>query len=288
MPMARPRASGYHRPPLVLIAGGTPMAGLKPPIAVFFLTVVLALTVAGGAVLAAESPFAGYEMTEAAAHYVVITDANVRAKPETKSAKVTVLRKGTRFESVGRPKGTEWISVRRNGEDVGFVYKTVVAPVIDGEVKGPITGKLAGDGRPSCDYTLTFSGKFKVPNESQRTADYNARFTCKDRKTAIAFKAAMFVTELPYLDTTKHEFQINVDVLGVLGAEEDEGIFSVISVYRLLEKKVVFDSITEPELGSGAKIAPKPADGVRAALIAAVEIAHAAWGPKLWIALTKS
>lgn len=280
VPRGRP---GYHPATMACLDGGWPMAGFKSPIAVFF-AAFLACVPAG----AAEPDFGAYEMTAAAGRYVIVTDANVRAKPETKSERLTVLRKGERVEAAGRPKGTEWIAVRREGKDLGFVYKTVAAPMIDGEVAGPLTGALEAEGKPLCAYTVAFTGKFNVPDELQQTADYEAAFECEEGDRTIEFRATMFITELPYLDTTKHEFQINVDILGVLGPDEDEGIFSVISVYRLLEKEVAFDSITEEGLGSGADIEPRPADGVRAALVAALEIAHAAWGPKLWTALAKS
>ena len=42
------------------------------------------------------------------------------------------MRKGIRIQAAGKAKGTNWVAVRKEGEDWGFVYAAALAPVLDG------------------------------------------------------------------------------------------------------------------------------------------------------------
>jgi len=189
-------------------------------------------------------------------------------------------------EAKGRAKGTEWIAVLipKMGK-YGFVYGTALAAVIDGRLKNSIRGNLTGAGLPSCHYRIFFEGKFKIEGEKQRTSDYRVPFQCDYKTKTIKFTATMFLTEFPYQDRRKEVYQINVDLTGLPLEEED--VLSVITLYHPRKREIIFDGLNDKSMGSGKKVSPVKAEDVRKALIGAVEIAHQAWGKKLWRALAE-
>lgn len=108
---------------------------------------ILASAAAGGA-SAEEVKFMGTRVESMSGTYEVVTDANVRAGPETASRRVGGLRQGTQVEAVGKAQGA-WIAVRRAGRDLGFVYepllKAVSLPPLERNAKGQI---VDADGKP--------------------------------------------------------------------------------------------------------------------------------------------
>ena len=72
--------------------------------------------------------FLGKTLSAAAATYFVLKDANVRGGPLTKSPRVGRMQKGIRIRAAGKAKGTNWVAVRKKGEDWGFIYGTTLAP----------------------------------------------------------------------------------------------------------------------------------------------------------------
>lgn len=249
------------------------------------LGVALALSGAGTAGAQTGSPFSGFELTPSPKTYLVVKDANVRAGPALRARRLTRLPKGVRVEARGRAKGTEWIAVRRDGRDLGFVYKTVVAPLLDARVDAPVKGFLEAGGRPKCGFELSFEGRTEVEDEIQVTADYGVELDCGAKGTKVRFAATMFVTEVPYRDLTKAEYQINVDLFGV--PEDEENGLSIFTIYRPEKGELRFGGISDPDYASRARPGKSEAKTVREALIAALRMAHRSWGSKVWAELRK-
>lgn len=80
--------------------------------------------------------------------YEVVTDANVRAGPETSARRVGGLDRGVQVEVVGKAEGA-WLAVRKGGHDLGFVYqpllKAISLPPLARDAKGRI---VDSDGKP--------------------------------------------------------------------------------------------------------------------------------------------
>ena len=99
------------------------------------------------------------------------------------------------------------------------------------------------------------------------------------------FIAAMFITELPYLDTRKPIYQINVDLLNI--PFEDEEVFSATVLYHVLKKEITFAGVNNESVKAPGKIAKKRVGDLPAALRGAVAMARRSWGPKIWAELAK-
>ena len=153
-----------------------------------------------------ETKFLGQFLSAAAPAYLVLKDVNVRKAPLTKSSRVGRFRKGVRISVAGKAKGTNWIAVRKDGKDFGFVYAAALAPVLDGSILVPVKGKLSGTNLPSCNYIIQYEGRKNVKGDIQIISDYAASISCNLRGNKIEFMANMFMTELPYRDLRKDVF----------------------------------------------------------------------------------
>ncbi|MBT3915283.1 MAG: hypothetical protein HOF23_02860 [Rhodospirillaceae bacterium] len=256
---------------------------------IFGLTVLLS-TLAVPTVHAAD-PFEKVKLTPAAKTYLVIKDINVRQKPLTKSKRVGRFKQKSIVQAVGKAKGTEWIAVKKDGKNFGFVYGTALVPMIDGKLTQPINGNLSAKtiGKmklPPCHYKIHFEGRVKVEGDLQITSDYQLPVQCDFKKKTLKFTATMFMTELPYLDNRKPIYQINVDVHDI--PMEDEDVFSSTILYHILKKEITFDGVNKEDMRSDGKIAKMKAASVIEALKGAVAMAHQSWGPKIWAALAKT
>ncbi len=253
--------------------------------AVLFTAVLLWASAPGHA--ETKSPkFLGQSLSASAATYFVLTDANVRGKPLTKSRRVGRMRKGIRIQAAGKAKGTNWVAVRKEGEDWGFVYAAALAPVLDGSISAPLSGRLAVDDLPECEYNIRYEGSHPVDGDVQVISDYAVALSCDLEGEKLAFTATMFLTELPYRDLRKDIFQVNVDLPEVKDKEEE--IMSVTSLYEYGKNEVTFHAVTIDSLARPQPQKKKKAEATPAVLRAAMEFAHAAWGPGVWAALRKA
>jgi hypothetical protein len=214
------------------------------------------------------------------APYVILHDINVRGGPDTKSKRIGRIKRGTLIQSAGRARGTGWIQVRTDKDQLGFVSSKMAAPLIDGVLKSNIEGHAAGPGKLACSYTIEFEGKSRIAKELQRTADYAVPFECTSDNVPLNFTATMFLTELPYKESGPAIYQINVDLRDM--PLEGEDVLTVISLYSPKKAQTNFDTVNDKTFASGAKFVPKSTARLDAALKAAVEIAHAAWGQATW------
>lgn len=224
--------------------------------------------------------FLGEALSGSDAMYLVLKDVNVRSKPLTKSKRVSRFRKGVRVQSPGEAKGTQWVAVRQDGKDLGFIYGTALAPILDGKLKSDLTGLLVIKGKPACKYVIAFSQRNEIEGEQQVISDYDVTLNCTHKNQPVEFSASMFFTELPYLDLKKDLFQINVDVLGISEAEDDS--LSIISIYQPSKGEVRYDGASEANLAAEQKYSPIKAADVPAALRGALEFAYRTWKDTVW------
>jgi formylglycine-generating enzyme required for sulfatase activity len=58
--------------------------------------------------------------------YVVVRNANVRARPSVDALKVTTLRKGSKVHVAGKVASKDWLAVDRDGKRLGYVYSKLL------------------------------------------------------------------------------------------------------------------------------------------------------------------
>tara|TARA_B100000214_G_scaffold90919_1_gene62812 strand:- start:68 stop:916 length:849 start_codon:yes stop_codon:yes gene_type:complete len=278
------RGKLQHR--IGLVAGLSARVGARVKVCTVLSTAVLLWASAPGHAESKSPKFLGQNLSASAEIYIVLTDANVRGKPLTKSPRVGRVRKGIRIQAAGKAKGTNWVAVRKEGEDWGFVYAPALAPVLDGAIPAPLSGKLAGDDLPECEYNIRYEGRHPVDGDVQIISDYTVALSCDMEGGKLAFTATMFLTELPYQDLRRDIFQVNVDLPEVKDKEEE--IMSVTSLYEYGKKEVAFDAVTIDSMARPQPKNKKKAEAIPAVLRAALEFAHAVWGPGVWAALGKT
>ncbi|HIJ42366.1 MAG: SH3 domain-containing protein [Rhodospirillales bacterium] len=249
----------------------------------------LAVGLAAGVVrpaLAAET-FLGLKIDSLKGDYLVLKDANVRAKPNTKGKKIGSVIKGSRVKVVGRAKGgASWLAVQKGGKEFGFVYAPIMVALIDGSLKKNIKGKVSLESGLVCNYTVHFEGKTSVEGELFEVSDYDVICRCRLKGQEFNFLAPTFLAEAPYDFSQKQAYQISVDVLGI-GDGYDE-IFSTTFIFHRDKKIVVFDNISLSRYGNPPAQEKLPAKTVPQALTAAIRIAFGAWNDKVWQILAAS
>ncbi|MEX2311230.1 MAG: SH3 domain-containing protein [Rhodospirillales bacterium] len=237
-------------------------------------------------VLAADMDFMGTMVTPAPGRYLVEKDANVRASPETEGKRVAGVSAGQIIEIAGRAGKTAWLAVVQKGKPLGFIYETVLSPIIDGEIINDVTGEIRLGVKHRCGYRVHFVGKASsdvgTSSQALRAADYEVNIVCERNGVRIRFPAQMFMTEVPFDGSNKRQvFQINVDLLdGVHGLPD---VFSTITMFDLDKGEVRFDSVSEASYArkSGA-LESLPSTNVERALSSALEIAMTRWSDKAW------
>lgn len=235
---------------------------------------------------AADMEFMGTTITPAPGKYLVEKDVNVRDQPKTEGERLDGLKAGDVVDVIGRAGKTSWLAIMRDGKPLGFVYGTVLSPVIDGAINEDVTGEIRLDTHHRCGFRVHFVGKVGgdtgATDDSFRASDYEVSVVCERRGKRIRFPAQMFITEVPFDGSNKRQvFQINVDLLDGVHALPD--VFSTIMLFDLDKGQVSFDSVTADEYArpSGG-LESLPATGVRRALASALEIAMTHWSEQLW------
>ena len=75
-------------------------------------------------------------------HFLALRELNIRSKPMTKSKRLGRINKGERVEVLGRVGRTQWFIIKHDGKAKGFVYRKLLAPILDGSISKSLTGKL--------------------------------------------------------------------------------------------------------------------------------------------------
>ncbi|MBT6095908.1 MAG: SH3 domain-containing protein [Rhodospirillaceae bacterium] len=223
----------------------------------------------------------GVDVEPHAGTYLVLKDANVRARPETRSKRVGRLKAGEQVEAMGRVKGP-WIAVRVGDKPLGFVYGPIMMPLVDGTLSGPLKGTTANG---TCQYTLEFLGKTGGDKQRFEFADYGVEWSCTREEAKLAFHTPLFLTEGPHQGTQKPVHQITVDLLDLEGGLEE--VFSVHFLWDRDKNQVRYDSATIKKFAHAASPKPAEAKNLAAALKAALHLVPMVWTPSVWNALAK-
>ena len=226
--------------------------------------------------------FMGQDIISAPGTYLVRKDVNIRSLPKTSGKRLGKFEDGTVIDVAGRVPKSEWFAASSADGPVGFVFGSVLSPIIDGRVDEDVTGELQVGPGLRCGFRIIFMGKTGGETGTIRTSDYEATIVCERKQTRVRFPAQMFITEEPFNGSRKQRiFQINVDLLDELHDLDD--IFSTISLFNLDKDQVRFDKATEPSFVAGENPSEaRPAENVPEALAAALEIALIVWAPVVW------
>ena len=236
----------------------------------------------GASASAAEMEFLGTTIDPAAGQYLVGADANVRDSPATNAKRIGKLEEGEIVDVVGKASGTAWYAVRQGETPLGFVYATLLTPIIDGELDEDVTGELQVQLDLRCGYRIHFIGKTDGGSDVIPTADYEASIVCERRGKRIRFPAQMFITEVPFdRSNTRRVFQINVDLLD--GVHSLIDIFSTTMLFNLDEGRVLYDQMTEKTFERPkVELNALPATNIPRALGSAMELALRHWSEAAW------
>tara|TARA_B100001029_G_C15014657_1_gene426512 strand:+ start:166 stop:954 length:789 start_codon:yes stop_codon:yes gene_type:complete len=211
-------------------------------------------------------------------HFSALKELNVRNKPMTKSKRLGLIKKGDRVEVLGRVGRTQWFVIKYN-KARGFVYRKLLAPVLDGSVAEPLKGKLGYGTFPLCTYVLTFKKKESINNSLQVISNYLVKFSCQDGKKTFSFEVDMFLTELAYRYKKTYIFQVNLDIPNVL--DETGERISVTSLYNIKE------GVLEPLSSSDFQISSKNQKeseytSIKKVLRSAIINSYMQWGHGTW------
>jgi len=211
---------------------------------------------------------------------------NLRAKPSIKAQKRGRLERGSRVEAIGSAENGSWVFVRRDKQELGFIFAETLLPLVDGTLDAPLVGetKVGEDG--SCRFVIRFVGKNPVEGELFETSDYEVDWECERSGKKMAFPGYMFITEAPFQLSDNGIYQINIDLPNV--TREYDEVFSTIFLYRRGENKVVLDSLSMKEFAVKPNGGSDAAGTVAEALVAASQIAPHTWNADVWGMLAES
>ena len=122
-----------------------------------------------------------------------------------------------------------------------------------------------------------------MSGDSQITSDYSVTLSCIIKGKKVKISATMFITELPYQKRRKNIFQINLDLPGVVG--DDGEIVSVVSLYNLDKRILVFEAVTNSRAGKKIDGLRKSVKSIPEILKAAVEFSYRIWDLNVWKSL---
>lgn len=231
---------------------------------------------------AADMQFMGEAITPAPGRFLVEKDVNFRAEPRTEGKRLGMLEAGKIINVVGRLPNSQWVAVVKKGKPLGFVYGSVLSPIVDGQIDEDVTGDVQVDPKIRCGFRVHFIGKSEGVDDSVRTSDYDASIVCERDGARIRFPAQMFITEVPFDGSNKAQvFQINVDLLDTVHALPD--VFSTTLMFDLDKGEVRFDQMTEKTYKrQTGGLESLPATDVARALSSALEIALSNWSATAW------
>lgn len=231
--------------------------------------------------------FLGVEIDPLPGVYLVLKDVNVRAAPETKSARIGRLKRRSRVDSPGRVRGP-WIAISVDGKDMGFVFEPMLMPVLEGrlenDMKGKVTPSPATPKTPPCNYIIRFDGKSSAEDQPFEFADYEVRWQCAIGERRAKFLTPMYLSEGSRRGDSRPLYQITVDIPEL--GDETEDQFSTNMLYDRKAGVVRFDGVNVKGLGGKPAQAEAAAGSVAAALRQAVAMAYRSWSEKTWTTLT--
>ena len=219
------------------------------------------------------------KVVRAYSQFLALKELNVRSKPMTKSKKLGQIKKGERVQVLGRVGRTQWFVVKQDDKPKGFVYRKLLAPVLDGSIAEPLKGKLGYGTFPLCTYTLTFKKKESINNSLQVISNYLVNLSCQDGKKIFSFEVDMFLTELAYRYKKTYIFQVNLDLPHV--RDENGERISVINLYNI--KEGVLEPLSSSDFQASFKNQKKSEyTSIEKVLRSAILNSYMRWGHGTW------
>lgn len=247
----------------------------------------LIISFAPGAKAEETRDFMGETITISEGRYLVTADVNVRAKPTATSEKVGRFDEGVTVKILGRF-DKDWLAVEDGGKDLGFVYGPPLVPLIDATLEEPLRGMTMGPDQTPCEYIVRFEGREEIQaREPMQVANFEVGWRCRASRFGdkVVIVGYMFITESPYDGGTKPRYQLSVDLPGY--ADEPDKVFSTIMIFDADKKELIYDGLTQADMGHQPKQKTRPAETAERALVRAMEMAPETWGKKFWEALIK-
>ena len=212
-------------------------------------------------------------------HFLALRELNIRSKPMTKSKRLGRIKKGERVEVLGRVGRTQWFIIKQDGKAKGFVYRKLLAPILDGSISESLTGKLGYGTFPLCTYILKFKKKESINNSLQVISNYLVNFSCQDGKKIFSFEVDMFLTELAYRYKKNYIFQVNLDIPNVLDKTGER--ISITNLYHIKEGVLEPLSHSNPIISSKNQKISKY-NSVEKVLRSAIVNSYMKWGHDTW------
>jgi hypothetical protein len=258
---------------------------LLPRVCVMLFSLMVGLLVSFAWGPAHADKFLGVEVKPAQGTFLVTKDVNVRAGPKTASKRLSRLKKGMKVKAVGRPKNAAWLAVKIDGKDLGFVYSSVLIPLIDGTIPDELRGSFDAGNNRACRYGILFEGKSQASGELFEIADYEVAYACVHKGKTVKFIALMFLIEAPFKVSKASVHQITIDVQGV--SEEVDRAFSTNFLFNTKKKTLLFDGVSLKKLGRKPASKKQSVDNIQHALKTAAETAPTSWTESVWESLKK-
>lgn len=215
-------------------------------------------------------------------HLVLKSNINVRAYPSTKGKKRSKLRRRETVEVLGKAKGTQWLAVQKDGQDLGFVYGAGLAPLIDGSLDAPLLGRvdMSKDHKPICTYKIIFDQHTMEEEIVFVSSDYQVKFSCQYETHFFDFSAMIFMSEIPFNRDRKPIYQINLDLPEITTGYED--FLSASSSFHVKKGKVILDRVSLKAFKENDLTKELPAQTPQEALNAATKLHLMAFNTKAW------
>ncbi|SCA57569.1 exported hypothetical protein [Candidatus Terasakiella magnetica] len=207
---------------------------------------------------------------------------NVRAAPSNKGKKITKLNKRDIVTVLGRAKGTQWLAISRQDDDLGYVYAPSLTPMIDASLSTPLEGSvdLSEVDKPICDYRVTHEGRAIEEDIIFVSADYLATFKCRHKEETFDFEAMMFMSEVPHDLGNKPVYQITLNLPEIATGYEE--FLSATALFNLTKKEVIMDAVSLKEFKEQGLRKTKDAINPKEALDAALRLQLSSFNMRAW------
>jgi len=215
-------------------------------------------------------------------HLVIKSRVNVREKPANTGKKLSKLSKKDIVTVLGRAKGTQWLLVRRDGQNIGYVYAPSLTPMIDASLKDALSGQidLSEKDKPDCSYQLTYEGRAIEDDIVFVSSDYLAYFKCQMGFDIFRFNAMMFMSEVPHDLGNRPIYQITLNLPDIATGYEE--FLSATALYHQDKEKVVMDAVSLKAFKEKNLQQSAPAKTPKQALKAALGLQLDSFNAKAW------
>lgn len=223
--------------------------------------------------LRAEGLFDSYQLDGHKGDYLVIKkNVNIRARPNSNGKRLGKLKRRQTVQVLGQAKGTQWLAVRQNSQDKGFVFVSSLTPLINASLEAPLQGDIfiKNDPPVACRYQINDAGRVVEDQTIFIAVDYLGHFQCDMNDESFKFDAMIFMSEVPYNLGAKPIYQITLDLPEIAIGYED--FLSMTVLFDQTKQQVDFDTISLKRFKAKGFDTVAPATDVKTALTSALTL----------------